>query len=70
MKQIISISIIWLITGIVIGITINKHVTKEDKKSNITFIWEGLDKDIPEDGIHLIQLRTNIDTVYLNPVDE
>lgn len=41
-----------------------------NKSSNIKFEWEGLDKDIPEDGIRELQLTTNGDIVYLNPVDQ
>ena len=38
--------------------------------NRIQFEWEGLEKDIPEDGIQQLQLSTNENTVYLNPVDE
>ena len=38
--------------------------------NSIQFKWEGLEKDIPEDGIQQLQLSTNENTVYLNPVDE
>ena len=38
--------------------------------NSIQFEWEGLEKDIPEDGIQQLQLSTNENTVYLNPVDE
>lgn len=38
--------------------------------NSIQFKWEGLDKDIPQDGIRELQLTTNENTVYLNPVDE
>ena len=37
---------------------------------SIQFKWEGLEKDIPEDGIQQLQLSTNENIVYLNPVDE
>jgi len=42
----------------------------EDTGSNIKFEWEGLDKDIPADGIVTVQFSTNEDTVYINPVDQ
>ena len=42
----------------------------EDTSSNIKFEWEGLDKDIPADGIVTVQFSTNEDTVYINPVDQ
>ena len=38
--------------------------------NSIQFKWEGLEKDIPKDGIQQLQLTTNENTVYLNPVDE
>ena len=38
--------------------------------NSIQFKWEGLEKDIPEDGIQQLQLSTNENTIYLNPVDE
>ena len=38
--------------------------------NSIQFKWEGLEKDIPEDGIQKLQLSTNENTIYLNPVDE
>lgn len=38
--------------------------------NRIQFEWEGLTRDIPEDGIRELQLTTNENTVYLNPVDE
>lgn len=38
--------------------------------NSIQFKWEGLERDIPEDGIQQLQLSTNENTVYLNPVDE
>lgn len=38
--------------------------------NSIQFKWEGLEKDIPKDGIQQLQLSTNENTVYLNPVDE
>ena len=38
--------------------------------NRIQFEWEGLTKDIPQDGIRELQLTTNENTVYLNPVDE
>lgn len=38
--------------------------------NSIQFEWEGLEKDIPQDGIQQLQLSTNENTVYLNPVDE
>lgn len=38
--------------------------------NRIQFEWEGLTRDIPEDGIVTVQFTTNEDTVYINPVDE
>ncbi len=38
--------------------------------NSIQFKWEGLEKDIPLDGIQQLQLSTNENTVYLNPVDK
>ena len=46
------------------------YVDNNDTSSNIKFEWEGLDKDIPKDGIVTVQFNTNEDTVYINPVDE
>lgn len=41
----------------------------EKQNNSIKFIWEGLEKDIPKDGDQLINLSTNENIVYLNPVD-
>ena len=38
--------------------------------NSIQFKWEGLESDIPQDGVQQLQLSTNENTVYLNPVDE
>ena len=38
--------------------------------NSIQFEWEGLERDIPSDGIQQLQLSTNENTVYLNPVDK
>lgn len=38
--------------------------------NSIQFEWEGLERDIPSDGIQQLQLSTNENTVYLNPIDE
>jgi len=49
----------------------NKLENKQNKSDNsIQFKWEGLESDIPQDGIRQLQLTTNENTVYLNPVDE
>lgn len=75
----IDYSLIWLwISGLFFGMAVGGYITKEyilsntneNLKSNIKFEWEGLDKDIPADGIRKLQLTTNGDTVYLNSVDE
>lgn len=38
--------------------------------NSIQFKWEGLEKDIPSDGNQMLNLSTNENTIYLNPVDE
>lgn len=38
--------------------------------NNIKFEWEGLERDIPKDGIRTLQLTTEENIIYLNPVDE
>ena len=38
--------------------------------NRIQFEWEGLEKDIPNDGIQQLQLKTIENNVYINPVDE
>lgn len=38
--------------------------------NTIQFKWEGLEKDIPKDGIRKLHLATNENTIYLNPVDK
>ncbi len=38
--------------------------------NSIKFKWGGSESDIPQDGIRQLQLSTNENTVYLNPVDE
>lgn len=38
--------------------------------NSIQFVWEGLERDIPKDGVQQLHLSTNENTIYLNPVDE
>lgn len=38
--------------------------------NNIKFEWEGLERDIPKDGIRTLQLTTEENIIYLNPIDE
>lgn len=38
-------------------------------KNEIHFVWEGLEKDIPKDGDVMLNLTTDENTVYINPVD-
>jgi len=38
--------------------------------NSIQFKWEGLESDIPQDGIRQLHLSTNENIVYLNPVNE
>ncbi len=43
------------------------HIEFDNK---IKFEWEGLEKDIPNDGIRELQLTTEGNTIYLDPVDK
>ena len=45
-------------------------VEKKSHQNEITFVWDGLEKDIPEDGDQLINLSTNENVVHLNPADQ
>ena len=38
--------------------------------NSIKFEWEGIERDIPEDGIVTVQFTTNENVVYINPVDK
>lgn len=38
--------------------------------NSIQFKWEGLEKDIPQDGDKELNLSTNENIIYLNPVDK
>ena len=38
--------------------------------NSIQFIWEGLEKDIPDNGVHELQLRIVENNVYINPADK
>ena len=38
--------------------------------NSIKFEWEGIERDIPKDGIVTVQFTTNENVIYINPVDE
>lgn len=38
--------------------------------NSIRFEWEGLERDIPEDGSHILIEGTDENIVYLNNIDE
>lgn len=57
-------------TTAIIGYFDKDSVLHIEFDNSIQFKWEGLEKDIPEDGIQQLQLSTNENTVYLNPIDE
>lgn len=44
-----------------------KELNKDD---SIKFVWEGMEEEIPKDGDQLINLSTNENIIYLNPVDK
>lgn len=46
------------------------HNEKVSKSNEIHFVWEGLEKDIPKDGDVMLNLSTNENTVFINPVDK
>jgi hypothetical protein len=48
---------------------INQQKT-ENKNNDIIIVWEGSKLDIPADGDQLLNLSTNENVIYLNPVDE
>lgn len=39
-------------------------------KSSVNFIWEGLERDIPEQGEYIQISAVRGNTVFLNPIDE
>lgn len=43
---------------------------KEKDTNKIVFVWEGLEKDIPQDGEFIQITGTDENTVYLNAIDE
>ena len=64
--------ILILIVGFIIGgLSVYSDIEyKRLQDNSIKFEWEGLEEDIPEDGIVTVQFKTNENTVYINPVDE
>jgi hypothetical protein len=38
--------------------------------NSIQFKWEGLEQDIPSDGNQMLNMYTDENNIYLNPVDE
>lgn len=48
-----------------------KQIQQKEKESNkIIFVWEGLEKDIPQDGEYIKITGTDENTVYLNAIYE
>jgi len=74
MKNIVHVLMLILLgylVGLGIGLVIgynNILFTKSD--NSIHFEWEGLEKDIPEDGSYIQITGTDENTVYLNAIDE
>ena len=56
--------------SIILNIQFFRAEEKRQKDNSITFIWEGLEKDIPNDGEFIQISRTDENTIYLNPIDK
>ncbi|MFO0090037.1 MAG: hypothetical protein ACK518_04475 [bacterium] len=67
-KIILALAIGFVIGGIGMKLTTTSQKEKT-QKNEIVFVWDGLEKDIPQDGDRLINISTNENTVHLNPVD-
>jgi len=46
------------------------NAPRENESNKIIFVWEGLEKDIPQDGEYIQITGTDENTVYLNAIDE
>lgn len=46
------------------------NTTREKESNKIVFVWEGLEKDIPQNGEFIQITGTDENTVYLNAIDE
>lgn len=70
MKNLAKITII--IAALVLSFFIGKNYKQQNQKTSneIVFVWEGLEKDIPEDGEYIQITGTDENTVYLNAIDE
>lgn len=62
--------IVFFLFGVCYWIWWNTCASQEKTDNKITFVWEGLESDIPADGNQMLNLSTNENVIYLNPVDE
>ena len=65
-----SIFIALIIALFAVAFRIGQLSAKIEQNNKILFVWEGLEKDIPQDGEYIQISRTDENTVYLNPIDE
>ena len=65
-----SIFIALIIAFFAVAFRIGQISAKIEQNNKILFIWEGLKKDIPQDGEYIQISRTDENIIYLNPIDE
>ena len=63
----LTVLVVVLICG---PMCVNKSDADSKKGNVIVFVWEGLEKDIPEKGDYIQITGTDENTVYLNAIDE
>jgi len=54
----------------IVGYIDNDSILHIEFDNSVKFVWEGLENEIPKDGDQLINLSTNENTIYLNPIDK
>jgi len=75
MKKSASVGMLYLYTFLVFSAIYYLAFKSTSKKAEISsnkivFVWEGLEKDIPQDGEYIQITGTDENTVYLNSIDE
>ena len=63
----LTVLVVVLICG---PMCVNKSDADSKKGNEKVFVWEGLEKDIPENGDYIQITGTDGNTVYLNAIDE
>lgn len=61
---------IFVLFGVCYWLGWSNCASQENTSNTINFVWEGLESDIPADGNQMLNLSTNENVIYLNPVDE